>query len=82
MFGDPPKPKKKLVKRSGTARTEEDVTISPTSFVVPEILDDYKKIVPGSSMWMRYWRDHPEEQDAMIEWHMRQVDKDDNSSGH
>lgn len=28
----------------------------------------YKQLVPGSTEWITYWDDHPEEQDEMMEW--------------
>ena len=46
-------------------RSEEHVTI-PVEFTLPPLPDSYTDIQPGSNMWMRYWRMHPEQQEDMI----------------
>lgn len=44
----------------------------PISFVdtyePKELPDDFKELEPGSADWTRYWRLHPEKQEAMLAW--------------
>jgi len=37
---------------------------------VPEVPEDFRTLEPGSEMWTRYWREHPEKQEEMLEWKM------------
>lgn len=37
-------------------------------YTPPSMPSDYKDITPGTPEWLRYWKEHPEKQDEMIEW--------------
>lgn len=34
----------------------------------PELPDDFRELTPGTDKWKRYWREHPEQQEAMLAW--------------
>ena len=38
------------------------------SFDIPPIPADFKTIEPGTSLWIRYWKAHPELQMEMLRW--------------
>lgn len=40
--------------------------IIPVEFTIPPLPDTYTEIAPGTRMWIRYWREHPEEQSEML----------------
>jgi len=35
----------------------------------------FKELKPGTEAWITYWKTHPEDQEAMLEWREQQLEK-------
>ena len=51
-----------LVNGPRTARKHYDI---------PPVAEDFKELEPGTHEWKRYWKAHPEDQEAMLEWRIK-----------
>ena len=44
------------------------ISEAKVSFDIPPIPDDFKTIEPGTNLWIRFWKAHPELQMEMLRW--------------
>ena len=37
-------------------------------FDIEPLPDDFRLLEPGTNLWLRFWKSHPEKQDIMLDW--------------
>lgn len=45
-----------------------DALVVAVSFRLPPLPDEFQELVPGSSLWIRFWKKYPNRQDEMLKW--------------
>jgi len=47
-------------------RDAEDRVVVPVEFTLPPLPESFQEIEPGTDLWIRYWKVHPEQQEEML----------------
>lgn len=57
-------PDRTVIKRKKVA----DSLVVAVSFQLPFLPDDFRELIPGSNLWIRFWKKYPDRQDDMLIW--------------
>ena len=49
-----------------SAVSSRDNIVVPIEFRIPPIPSDFYELIPGTNLWMLYWREHSTQQDKML----------------
>lgn len=64
-FRETSRSRKAAITQSVASPRSDDVVV-PVEFDIPPVPSDFRGVDPGSRMWIRYWREHPEQQSEML----------------